>query len=392
VTRACPVCGGAARTPLFTQRFAMIEGVSILDGYTVVACDDCGATFADGVPAQADFDRYYRESSRYAYSHRGGAESPADAARLTVSAAHIARHVSSRDANVVDVGCASGRLLAELRGLGFTRLRGIDPAPECAEAARRLHQVSAEAMTLGTLAERGDAFDVVVMIGVLEHLVDVGAAIDQLRRVTHLGSQAYFEVPDVTGFADLPNAPFQEFSVEHVNYFSLASLTRLLAGAGFRVIWHERGTPVQAGTMRVANLAVMAIRDDAPGDGAAFDAASRPAIERYVELNAQSEAAIVRRVDDLVKSSEAVVLWGAGTFALRLLATTRLAEARIAAIIDSNVRYQDRRVAGLKIVTPEAGAALGLPFIVVSHGFRDEITAQARAVSGPDPDIRGLTV
>ena len=63
--RACPVCGGGHAKPLFEQRFEQLSGASLLDGYTIVSCGDCGAAFANDIPQQAAFDEYYREFSKY---------------------------------------------------------------------------------------------------------------------------------------------------------------------------------------------------------------------------------------------------------------------------------------------------------------------------------------
>jgi hypothetical protein len=391
--RPCPVCSGSAREPLFEQRFAMIEGVSILDGYMVVVCTECGATFADAVPSQAEFDAYYRESSKYTYSQRDGAESPADALRLAHSAQAIAEHAAKASDAVMDVGAASGRLLAELRALGFSRLRGIDPSPECAATAGRLHQADVEALTLRELAGRGQTFDCVVLIGVLEHLVDVRQALDWIREITHEGSRLYIEVPDVTRFADLPNAPFQEFSVEHVNYFSLATLTRALGAAGFRVSWHEQGSPVQAGTTRVSNLAVVAVREShALSNDRAHDADSRTALLRYTAVSRENEKPILERIEALVRSQERFILWGAGTFALRLLATSALRKACIEAVADSNSRYQGHRIEGIPVISPQDSTLRRLPYVVASRAFFGEITDQIRSISGPETTVVGLSV
>jgi 2-polyprenyl-3-methyl-5-hydroxy-6-metoxy-1,4-benzoquinol methylase len=387
--RPCPCCGGADREALFEQRFARIEGVSILEGYTVVACNACGMTFADGVPGQAAFDRYYREASKYTYGQRGGAESPADGARLAISAATIARLAPDRDAKVVDVGCASGRLLAELRGLGFQGLFGIDPSPECVAAARRLHDVDAEAMTLSALSARGDRFGVVACIGVLEHLVDVHAALEALFAITEPGGAVYVEVPDVTGFAEWPNAPYQEFSVEHINYFSPDSLAATLARAGFEMEWLERGSPVQAGTTRVANLAAFA-RRSAPRSPAAPDAASRRAVLRYVASCEAADAMLRERIAELVESRERIVWWGVGTQTLRLLAVTDLSRANIAVTADSNPCYHMKRVAGLDILRPDDAVKLGLPIVIASRGFAPEMIDQIRATSGSGSAVRSL--
>src|ERR1039457_6347128 len=64
-TRLCPVCGSGRSKPLFRQSFAQPSTAKLMDGYTVVVCDQCGAGFADDIPPQSVFDEYYRDLSKY---------------------------------------------------------------------------------------------------------------------------------------------------------------------------------------------------------------------------------------------------------------------------------------------------------------------------------------
>ena len=102
-TRACPVCHGSTRTRLFRQHFAEVEAVTIVNGYDVVVCGDCGAGFADDIPDQAAFDRYYRDLSKYEYHQRDGAESDFDRRRLAIIADIIAPYITRADARILDV-------------------------------------------------------------------------------------------------------------------------------------------------------------------------------------------------------------------------------------------------------------------------------------------------
>ena len=70
--RPCPICSNSQRELLFCQRFESIKDVSLIDGYEVVVCRNCGLVFADGIPSKEVFNRYYLEASKYEFSHRGG--------------------------------------------------------------------------------------------------------------------------------------------------------------------------------------------------------------------------------------------------------------------------------------------------------------------------------
>src|SRR3954470_4291056 len=226
--RGCPVCGSAERDVLFRQEFAAVEAATPVTGYDVAVCARCGAGYADGIPTQAEFDRYYRMMSKYEYAQRQGAESEYDTRRLELIAGIVAPRLPSASARILDVGCASGRLLANLRDRGFPNVVGLDPSPACVAAAARLYAIDARTMTLEEMAAAGERFDVVIMVGVLEHLRDLDAAFAHLRAVVSGGGLLYVEVPDATAFADWDNAPYQDFSTEHINFFAPISLDNLM--------------------------------------------------------------------------------------------------------------------------------------------------------------------
>ena len=90
--RDCPICGSAARRVFFHQEFAAVDQATPVTGYDVAVCTHCGGAYADGIPDQRVFDRYYRDMSKYEYHQREGAESEFDQRRLAIIAGLIAPH------------------------------------------------------------------------------------------------------------------------------------------------------------------------------------------------------------------------------------------------------------------------------------------------------------
>src|SRR6185436_1170926 len=152
---------------------------------------------------------------------------------------------------------ASGRLLANLRERGFANVMGLDPSPACSAAAKRLYGIEVRAMTLDALARTGERFDVVILVGVLEHLRDLDASYEQLRRLLTPDGLLYVEVPDVTAFADWSSAPYQDFSTEHINFFSPVSLNNLMLRHGFTRVFLERNHREQSYRTVMSNLSAV---------------------------------------------------------------------------------------------------------------------------------------
>jgi SAM-dependent methyltransferase len=373
------VCSASEADAVFRQDFATVEQATPVSGYDVVVCRRCGGAYADGIPEQEAFDRYYREMSKYEYAQRDGAESDYDRRRLELIAGIVAPHIRSAAARVLDVGCASGRLLASLRDRGFPNVVGLDPSPACAATARRLYGIEVRTMTLDEMARAGERFDVVIMVGVLEHLRDLDAAFEQLRTVLTSGGELYVEVPDVTAFADWPNAPYQDFSTEHINFFSPVSLTNLMRRHGFERTFLEQNHREQSYKTVMSNISAVFRLHTASGEaGIEFDRASAAGLERYLAQCADEDARLHRVIDGLADSARPIVVWGVGTHTTRLMAASRLAEANIVAFIESNARYHGKTLRGRPILAPSALRGRAEAVLISSRVFQQEIAEQIR--------------
>ena len=389
-TRPCPVCNAETPDLLFRQRFAVIDGASIIDGYDVVTCSECGFAYADGLPDQEAFDRYYREMSKYEYHQRGGEESPHDRARMFVIADVIAHLIPRADASILDIGCASGRLLYLLRERGFAGVTGLDPSAGCVETARRLYDLTVVQGNLAEFPEVTRSFDVVILVGVLEHIRDLDTAMRRVQSLVAPGGLVYVEVPDVLEFYRWPNAPFQDFSTEHLNFFSPTSLANLFARYSFEPVFSEQNARQQAHCTTMSNVSAAFRRTDSPARAPTRDTASRAALSRYIAQCEAEEQSLRERIDALVTSGRPLIVWGVGTNATRLLSTTRLADANIRAFVDSNTKYHGKELRGRPILAPDALSARTEAILIVSRVFQNEIAQQIRETLKLDLEILTL--
>ena len=385
--RDCPVCGAPDRRVLFHQEFAAVEQATPVTGYDVAVCERCGAAYADGIPDQAAFDRYYRDMSKYEYAQRGGEESEFDARRLGLIADIVAPRIPSPEARVLDVGCASGRLLANIRERGFPRVTGLDPSPACAATAARLYSIPVRTMTLGEIAASGERFDVVIMVGVLEHLRDLDAAFLQLRTLLSPGGLLYVEVPDVTAFADWPNAPYQDFSTEHINFFSPISLGNLMRRHGFTRTFLEQNHREQSFRTVMSNISAFYQKQEDVPQHIEFDADTALGLDRYLAASAADDRRLQAKIDAVVDAKQPILIWGVGTHTSRLMATSRLAEANIVAFVESNSRYHGKSLHGRPIVAPDALRGRREPVLISSRVFQQEIADQIRSGLGCTNDL-----
>jgi methionine biosynthesis protein MetW len=162
-------------------------------------------------------------------------------------------------ARVLDVGCATGYLAAELRRRGCEVI-GVEVDPAAAEQAR----AHCAAVVVGDLespfthgeVERATAggVDVVLCADVLEHLRDPWAVLSWLRTlIRRPDGKAIISVPNIghwTARRELlrgrfPYADFGLFDRTHLRFFTRASARELARRAGFAVRReHPAGAPL----------------------------------------------------------------------------------------------------------------------------------------------------
>jgi hypothetical protein len=196
------------------------------------------------------------------------------------------------------------------------------------------------------------------------------------------------EVPDVTAFADWPNAPYQDFSTEHINFFSPASLTNLMRRYGFVPVFLEQNHRDQSYKTVMSNISAVFRKDVVPeSPQIEFDRDSAAGLDRYLAQCARDDARLRGVIDGLADSKRPILVWGVGTHTTRLMATSRLAGANIIAFIESNARYQGKTLEGRPILAPSALKERDEPVLISSRVFQKEIADQIRALGCPNEVI-----
>jgi SAM-dependent methyltransferase len=367
--RDCPVCACLGEREVVHRH--SFSGGLLGDGYSVVICANCGAAFADGIASQVELDSYYAEQSKYGSKGAGDSESIFDMNRFELIVGQTFSSFRSKSSRILDVGCATGGLLSAFKSHGFTNLLGVDPSADCGREAARRHQIDVRVATLAEMRQWPERFDAIFLVGVLEHLSDVQGLLSCLSTLLEAKGFFYVAVPDIEGLAKVRNAPFQQFSMEHVNFFSSTSLNRVMGAVGFGCLqgwqhvveWRENiYEPIVAGVFS---------REKA--QNILFDDITKTALSRYVTKCAGEMAVIRTNIERLANSKQSMFVWGAGAFTRWLLTSTDLGRVKIEAFIDTNVHYQGQFLAGRPIRSPDFLKGKLEPILVGSLAFEQEI-------------------
>jgi SAM-dependent methyltransferase len=141
----------------------------------------------------------------------------------------------SRRGRLLDIGCWTGAFLEVARDRGWEVL-GVEPSRWAASIATARGLVVHHG-TLHNVPTALEPVDAIVLADVLEHLWDPGAALRSAREKLRPGGVVYITVPDAGSLvARLLGRRWWSVLPMHVQYFTFASLSHLLAAEGFAVV------------------------------------------------------------------------------------------------------------------------------------------------------------
>lgn len=223
---SCPLCDGDKTSH---ER--------VLRGYTLERCRCCGLVYANPqTPPGELLDDY---------EGRGGGGGLIAFYERVTTPTRLAEYdrILTDVANLggcgrlLDFGCGPGYFTARAEAQGW-EAHGVEVGAWAEEMARRL---GLKNFHRGVLANQGfpdGFFDVVYASQVLEHLPSPRNELSEIRRVLRPGGLFYASVPNYRCLSILLGRDDFElnFPMAHVNYFTPATLAKLLKKNGFAVL------------------------------------------------------------------------------------------------------------------------------------------------------------
>ena len=383
--RVCPVCGGHDCNTLHHQRFLLPEGHPLKDGYDVVCCMRCGFVYADTAATQADYDVFYARHSIYQQAHSiGGGETPCDADRLTATARYVSDFIQDKNARILDIGCANGGLLRAFYTLGYTNLCGLDPSPVCATNTKAA-VIEAYTGDFTSMPHGIGFFDVICLSHVMEHVLDLDAAIQAICKVLKPGGLCYVETPDALRYAAFVTTPFQDFKTEHINHFSKLCLTNLFkirtgwifVAGGEKTFLLSPNNPYPACHVLFRREEFTSALSEPIQDNYLISA-----IMQYIDLSRALLDKIEANLKRTLEIKADLIIWGTGELCKQLLAETSLANANIVAFVDSNPVHWGSVLKGIPIQSPDIIKDINIPILITSMLRQAEIENAIRTKYG----------
>lgn len=246
VHRSCPVCG--------RDNAGAVSNSHSRAPWLLKTCSGCGMTYLENAPAYealaGDFawektseqeERRRREKhpvlKHVSHAYKRFRQTCLKRDKL---AQLVHRHIP--EGNVLDVGCASGGMLARLTRPGVVPF-GIEVSHAlAAQAARLVEPLGGRIFTAPALdgLRQLDAnqFAGVLLSAYLEHEVQPGAVLQEIHRVLRPQGRVVIKVPNYASwnraFRGLDWSGFR--FPDHVNYFTPATLRSLVQHSGLRLV------------------------------------------------------------------------------------------------------------------------------------------------------------
>lgn len=235
--------------------------------------------------------------------------------------------IDKKTLNVLEIGCSSGEVLAELKTIySNVDYHGIEPNEETAISAEKKELIVEKAFFTEKIASSlCFKSDLIYSRHVIEHIFDFKDFFKAISKVSHSTSTLILETPSLDWSITQPST--QAFHVEHIHVFSEHSLVTLANQFG----WFKDKNIVTASGNLIISFTKKNIKR--PLSVAPLN------IEALQKYNNK----IINNLQKVCKSGK-FIFWGAGTSVMTLIALTKL---RPEYIIDGNPNKVGKRFCGL---------------------------------------------
>jgi len=147
-----------------------------------------------------------------------------------------------KEKSFLDIGCATGRLLEEMRSRGWSS-QGVEVCGPSARHAGEIRGLDVHNGTLDTAPFPPGKFDVIHFSHVIEHINDPVVFLKQVFNLLKPGGTVFIVTPCFTGIqARLFGTKWRSAIADHLYLFSKKQLERILVLTGFQPLkWKTWG-------------------------------------------------------------------------------------------------------------------------------------------------------
>lgn len=229
----CNICGGGKFAPSLS-----------CEGFSYARCAACGLVQMNPQPLKEEIKKRYNTGEDYLAYELANEESFLNLQLLALEDAGFGefereltrdreRQNAREKPRVLDIGCATGSLLAKLRERGW-ETAGVEISRPQAEYGKLRRGLDVRNLPLEENNFPSGCFNAVLASHLIEHLNDPAALAREARRILAPGGRFFVTTPNIAGFqARLFRGRWRSAIFDHLYLFSKKTLSRLLEQNGF---------------------------------------------------------------------------------------------------------------------------------------------------------------
>jgi len=215
----CAICGSSLFKPSL-----------LCEGYSYVRCSVCSLVQINPQPLEKEIRQRYGEN--YLTYELANEDAFLNLALLALADMGFA---DFEPGNILDIGCATGSLLATLREKGW-KTTGVEISVPQAEYGRQKRNLDVRELPLKENSFPPEHFDVVHASHLIEHVNDPPALVREVHRIIKPDGRFFLTTPNIAGFqARLFKNRWRCAIFDHLYLFSVDTLSRLLKENGFTI-------------------------------------------------------------------------------------------------------------------------------------------------------------
>jgi hypothetical protein len=315
-------------------------------------CPVCGFIYTLNPFDEQTLANRYKNMSKYEYDVNDISEEDASYVKRCRRQYDFIKNAAGGIRSVFEPGCASGFNLSIYARDG-AEVVGVEPSRNNVASCKHRYGIE---LFCGTFDEykrssaAGKRYELIFLSHVLEHIVNPYHFIFELSKMN--GRYMFIEVPTLDyKFCD---EPFGMFAEEHVNYFTLDNLRKLMGKAGYGIVdanmYFSLQDDIPAGYPCVSTLWEKSGTKNCCSLTAEAEPvmSSRELLMNYLNRSIENDKKINTVINGIDNATK-IAVWGTGHHTSRLLGMTGLKDKNIIKFYDSDARKNGAEYYGRKI-------------------------------------------